>query len=540
MSKLKERFVSLIQILKKSLEKFPITIVPIMILTVIYAINLDNDFINDDILEKISFFILAFSSGAFLVETLKDKTLVHKIWYYIAVGIIATFFTWGVIYKSSTYILRLFISYLIITWVLGIYYCYKKTGKTFEEYVTKTFISIFKTTLIYGIFAIGLAIVTAIFVYLILGGKSYSLVFRIEILLTGIYYLPTIIYNLYDQKDEVGKFAKVVIKYVLGTLVMIAFTIIYIYIIKIILLRKIPSNQIFRILTALFVIGFPIWTMVSYFKEDSLFDKINSKLPYLFTPFIFLQIYAIGVRIASNGITISRYLCVMVIVFEIIYIFMYLKNQEEVGKVLWVFTALALISIICPYINMYNVSNKSQQSIMRIYTKKANLSNEEISKAYGGYKYLKYSEYGDKYISDEDKKFIDEIEKNNDMNDMINITGGVYEKTIYGSKNITEIDVEGYKKVHEIGLYDYDVSEGKTIDDVFSELEIEEGKKIDISSKIKEYLEHKDNLEDYFEKESEIIINNSEKLILENFSIRYNENTKDVYIYSMSGYLLEK
>ncbi len=536
MSKLKERFVSLIQILKKSLEKFPMTIVPIMILTIIYAINLGIDFINYDILGKISLFILTFSSGAFLVETIKDKALPHKIWYYIAVGIIAAFFTWGVVYKLSTYILRLYASYLIITWVLGIYYCYKKSGKTFEEYVIKTFISVFKTNLIYIIFAIGFAIVTAIFVYLILGGHGYTLILRIEILLIGIYYVPTVIYNLYDQKDEVGKFAKVVIKYVLGTLVMIAFSIIYIYIIKIILLRKIPSNQIFRILTALFVIGFPVWTMVSYFKEDSFFDKINNKLPYLFIPFIFLQIYAIGVRIASNGITTSRYLCVMVIVFEIIYTFIYLKNKEEVGKVLWVFTALALISIMVPFINMYTVSNKSQQSIMRIYTKKENLSDEEISKAYGGYKYLKYSEYGDKYISNEDKKFIDEIEKNKKINN----TSGVYEEKIYGSKKTIEFYVEGYKKVHEIDLHDYDVSEGKTIDDVFSELEIEEGKKIDISSKVRQYLEHKGDFEDYFEEENEIIINNDQKLILENFSVRYNENTKDVYSYSMSGYLLEK
>ena len=76
-----------------------------------------------------------------------------------------------------------------------------------------------------------------------------------------------------------GNFVEV-IKYVLGILVIIAFAIIYLYIAKIIILRDIPSNQIFRILATLFIIGFPIWTMSKSFENNDLMNFKNIIRPY--------------------------------------------------------------------------------------------------------------------------------------------------------------------------------------------------------------------------------------------------------------------
>ena len=73
MSKLKEKILGLFEILKKSIEKFPFTIIPILILTIIYAINLENDFLSEKIIENLTMFIIIFSSGAFLIETLKSR-----------------------------------------------------------------------------------------------------------------------------------------------------------------------------------------------------------------------------------------------------------------------------------------------------------------------------------------------------------------------------------------------------------------------------------------------------------------------------------
>ena len=157
------------------------------------------------------------------------------------------------------------------------------------------------------------------------------------------------------------------------------------YIIKIIFLRDIPSNLIFRILSALFIIGLPVWTMILSFKENTTLDKINRKLPLLFIPFIILQIYSIGTRILSNGITELRYLCLMLIIFEIVYIIIYLTKKEKVSRILLVFLALTVISTIAPYINMFTISNLSQYNNLKIYKQKTEYSEEEKTKIYGAY-----------------------------------------------------------------------------------------------------------------------------------------------------------
>ena len=96
MSKLKEKIFNLYEILKKSVEKFPLTVIPILVLTLIYMINIDNDFLSSKTLGNITVFITIFSSGAFLIETLKDGNIKDKFIYYVISGIIGLIFTWGI------------------------------------------------------------------------------------------------------------------------------------------------------------------------------------------------------------------------------------------------------------------------------------------------------------------------------------------------------------------------------------------------------------------------------------------------------------
>ena len=336
--------------------------------------------------------------------------------------------------------------YLITSVILSIHFNYKKSNKTFGEYARSIFINVSKSSLIYGILAIGIAIITAVFIYLILDGGDYTLVARMEILLLGIYYIPTVIYSFYNIEEEVAKFARIIIKYVLGTLLIAAFVIIYMYIIKIIVLRDIPSNQIFRILAALFILGCPIWTMIDAFKEKQVIDKINDKLPFLFMPFIILQIYSIFVRIESNGVTESRYLCIMLIVFEIIYTLIYWKKKEKIESILLVLIALVMISSIVPFVNMFKISEVSQYSNLKIYKQKTSYTDEEKSKICGAYYYLKNSEQGEKHINKlltkEEQKQIKEFKVDNikyDENEYIS-----------ASTSIESINIDGYKKLYSI------------------------------------------------------------------------------------------
>lgn len=552
--KLKEKIVGVLQTFKKSIGKFPLTIISAIVLTVIYTICLDNYSIETTTLTNISLFIVIFASSTFLIETVLETKIKKKIIYYIIAAIWATVLTYavnieeGLLGMSNTIFLfkieRFIICYLIATIVLAIYYNYKNLNKTFEQYVTSTFVTIFKTSLIYGILAIGIAMITAVFVYLILDGESYILVARMEILLFGVYYIPTVLYSFYDQEEEIGKFAKIVIKYVLGTLVIVAFAIIYMYIIKIIFLRDMPSNLIFRILSALFIIGLPVWTMILSFKEDTTLDKINRKLPLLFIPFIILQIYSIGTRILSNGITELRYLCLMLIIFEIVYIIIYLTKKEKVSRILLVFLALTVISTIAPYINMFTISNLSQYNNLKIYKQKTEYSEEEKTKIYGAYNYLRHSsiegkKYIENYLTKDDEELIKKL-KNSETKKSDN------GKNIYVDKDINYIEVEGYKKVYKIDSYSYNSSkENRTIDETFSNIEINTQEsnysiEANILPLINEYVNHENEMNNYSEENNELKLDENKKIILERLILEYDDTTKNVSYYNMSGYLLEK
>ena len=552
--KLKEKIVGVLQTFKKSIGKFPLTIISAIVLTVIYTICLNNYSIETTTLTNISLFIVIFASSTFLIETVLENKIKKKIIYYIIAAIWATVLTYavnieeGLLGMSNTIFLfkieRFIICYLIATIVLAIYYNYKSLNKTFEQYVTSTFVTIFKTSLIYGILAIGIAMITAVFVYLILDGESYILVARMEILLFGVYYIPTVLYSFYDQEEEIGKFAKIVIKYVLGTLVIVAFAIIYMYIIKIIFLRDIPSNLIFRILSALFIIGLPVWTMILSFKENTTLDKINRKLPLLFIPFIILQIYSIGTRILSNGITELRYLCLMLIIFEIVYIIIYLIKKKKVSRILLVFLALTVISTITPYINMFTISNLSQYNNLKIYKQKTEYSEEEKTKIYGAYNYLRYSsiegkKYIENYLTKDDEELIKKL-KNSGTKKSDN------GKNIYVDKDINYIEVEGYKKVYKIDSYSYNSSkENRTIDETFSNIEINTQEsnysiEANILPLINEYVNHENEMNNYSEENNELKLDENKKIILERLILEYDDTTKNVSYYNMSGYLLEK
>lgn len=551
MNKIKEKILNLFNILKKSMEKFPITIFFIVAYTVFLSINLDNDLVSEKTLLNMTIFTFIFTAGNFLIETLIDKKNKKKIMYLILSAIWAGLITYASNIKGNVLgmtndifmfrVGRIAVCYLITVAVLAIYYSYKKSNKNFEEFVTQTFIGMFKTSLIYGILAIGLAIITSIFIYLILNGGSYTLVARMEILLLGIYYIPTMLY-CFNEQEEIGKFAKMVIKYVLGTLVMIAYVIIYMYIVKILILRDMPSNQVFRILSALFIAGLPIWTMIMSFKDESTFDKINNKLPLLFIPFILLQGYCIAIRINANGITEARYLCLILMIFEIIYIAMYLKNKENISKALFVLVVLTIISGIVPYINMFYISDLSQYNNLKVYKQKSDYTDEEKQKIKGAYNYLKYSVEGKKYVENFfSKEDIEKISEFQGTKYNFNLT-----EYLYAGNDLEYIDVAGYKKLYKIRGYESNSKKYKSLEDSFTNVKftIENRNNdyvyVNLYEVILNYIKNKEDINEYFSEKHEVIIDDNRKIILENMYLEYIQETSEVVYFSFGGYLLER
>lgn len=541
MPKIKERFNFLYQKIKDSIKTFPLTIGTILILTLIYSINLQN-------IKSLNLFGIIFSCSCFLVETLCTGKSKKRIFFYILSALLSFTFTYileinneFLIFKNDifiNYVSKILFCYLISIITLSVYFNFKNSKNSFEEYTVNCFIGYLKTGLIYFVLSVGIAIISAIFIFLILNGNGYDLILKLEVLLFGFYFLPTIIYLLYNPTNDINKFFKILIKYILGILLILAFLIIYIYILKILIFRTIPSNEIFRILSSLFIVGLPIWTMIGSFNEHNFLDKINSKLPLLFAPFVLLQIYSIGTRIASYGLTVSRYLCVMLILFEIIYIVMYLVNKNKIERFLFVFIFLSIISLVVPFVNMYDLSNISQYNILKTFDKSFEYSSNDKQKFYGAYCYLNSSKEGKIYLDKLDSDILQVIKQ-------FGIIPSSYSdiNNLYATSNSKFIDVYEYKYLYIVNKEQFHVS--RTIDEVFGNLSLEIDNinnpvTVNISSEINDYINNDKNISSYFKINNEIQLDENTKLVLKSISISYNKNSKEVLFYDLSGYLLIK
>lgn len=549
--KFKEKFKNIPQLIKKIFEKFPLTILAIVLFTMFSAIVMDTEFIEPNIFENIMFFTIYFVSGSFLVESILSKSDKKKIGGYIASAIIAIVFLILQNINSEAenieYILsKILICYISTLWILSVYFNFKKSEKDFKEYILKVFINVIKTSVIYGVLSIGTVIVSSIFVYLIWEDLGYTLVTRLETILLGFYYIPKLLYCLVDTDGEIHTFFKGLIKYVLTSLVIISFIIIYMYIIKILVLRDMPRNQIFRILSALFIIGMPIWTMMQHFKDESIWSKISEKLPIAFIPFILLQIYTIGIRIINNGFTPFRYVCVALILFEIAYVIIYIIKKEKLELLLLVLNAIIIVSIIVPGINMFKISNMSQAHNLKIFKNKSDYTDEEKEKIYGAYKYLKYSEGGEKYIDkilqDEDVERIKTFSKSKVNNKILDT------QYIQANLDIEKINIEGYSKFYLVHANKRSVD--INIKEAFKSVNLETGNleysiEANLTSQFEKYVNiyistGVNEMQQYFKENNEIEIDSNKKFIIKSFYLRYNEDTKIIENYSINGYALEK
>ena len=561
MKKMKEKILNLYLVLKRIYKSFPITTFIIVFLTIIYALdNINNDIINDTWMYNISTFSLVFANGTLLVESIELKRNTKAACYILSM-IMAIAFTLcsnegGF---TNSILNHLFICYMISIFAGTIFLNYQKSSRqannSLGEYLTSIFIKTLKATFIYSILSIGTLLITSVFIFLILDGTGFELEAALEILILGLFYIPSLIDAL-CQTEKVPKthFYRFIIKYLLGTLLIIAFAIIYMYLLKIVFLGKIPSNQIFGITAFLFIVGLPIWTMVKSFDEGQVIDKINHYLPAFFIPFIGLQGYSMTIRILNYGVTEARYLGIMLIIFEISYIIIYFIQNKKQGNLILVFIILTIFSTIVPYVNMYAVSERSQYKHLKLI-KKETYTKKEQEQIVGAYYYLKSHDKDMSILTESEIKKIKSFKTDQndywyddydeDEDDYINTT------YLYASTKLNSINIEGYKKLYSIDKDEYDCEE--TIEDIFKNFEIDlENELLDdnistqhsfnILDNILKYIEYnqKEILNEKFSTINQIQLDDEKSLILTSIKIDYDEDTRIISYYSLSGYLLEK
>ncbi|MDE6212834.1 MAG: DUF4153 domain-containing protein, partial [Lachnospiraceae bacterium] len=289
---------------------------------------------------------------------------------------------------------RFVLGYVLLLMIAIVYVCHRKSGVGFIEYILHVLVNFAITAVIYFVLLLGVIFIIWIVDSLFLSGYS-SLYAYGAILVTGVYYTPACIMALNDLSNEINdRISIIMIKYVLSVMTICALAIVYIYLLKILIMREIPSNEIFRIVTGLFCIGMPIWILDYFYRDDTKFMCFLQKLPYGLIPLIPVQSYAIGVRIYHNGMTPGRYIGVCMIIFEVIMLFVWYFWKEKLERVLLILGAGIIIAIFIPGLNMFSVSNRWQRAFLETYYNKVlsqgELTQEEYERLEGAYKYLRW------------------------------------------------------------------------------------------------------------------------------------------------------
>ena len=244
--------------------------------------------------------------------------------------------------------------------MLIIYLIVKEKRISIKEYLLKLFVN---SIFLYIICFVVLAGIFVLFLIydMLLGEMPYYIISRIIVFLLSMISAMGILVSIENVDGSQSIFSKILVRYIMQIMVFIGFVIFYIYLIKIIAKLEMPSNQVFAVCTCLFSMGLFTSLMSLGINEVSKYNTAIKFLPIAFIPALILQIISIALRIAQHGLTSARYIGVMVIIFEIVYLVFYIldeilkKEKVKLEKVLLIASLLIFIACFVPKINMYEL-----------------------------------------------------------------------------------------------------------------------------------------------------------------------------------------
>ncbi len=551
-------FESRIKKLKRNLSVYTITLISGMILSITAFVFSLFDKLNNRYFQHFASIILLFMIGCFFTETYfirnKDKKKVKLIsvlyilslMFAIAADAILTWAYDNFSEKTSYWINTYFIVFYIIILIASVYKIVKTSDLMIEVYFARAVFGLLKVWALFAILYLATILILEVFNVLITDIDYWDTVSRIEMLLCGFLYLPYSIMVVTSTSEDNSGFTKGLITYVLMPCVLIAVAIIYIYIFKIIFGMKLPNNEVFDICAYIFIIGCPIWLMANAFLEEKagkggnspgIYRKTVGAMPYIYIPFVVLEIICLGIRIRECGFTEKRYLGLILIIFQIIYIMWKpvigkLLGKKEYIYLIHVIVVLLLLTLIMPGINIMRVSYMSQKGRFE----KA-VEQENYSAAIGPYSYLEDTIYGEEYLKEKytkaERNALEEKMSHYD-NNSINRSEYVYFNCNTGLKD--GMDIRGYSNI-----YAFNSTTRKITKDDLHNIEIEYGEEYYVNVDFAQTYEYFYNRENVSEDEFyEININGSIKLIITQFRCSSDKYSNKVEYIEVYGYILTK
>ena len=303
------------------------------------------------------FFFLA-ALGCWLAETLFENNLKRKLMVMLPgtclSGVFAFLMSSNITGEDSIRITEWIAGYVIIMLALILFFSYRKTKLTFSEFVggvfTNEMVVAFLSTLIF----IGGVLFFATLEALFEGDFEYGYLFTTYLFCFCV--LAGCVWALNDAEKEMHPAIIFSLWYILPVIAMGIIAAGYLYVLKMLFLREVPSNEVFTTMTVLFAVCFPVWIMSNTFQKEGIYHRFLSAFPWLFVPLLGLQVYSLGIRIGEYGLTEQRYLGVMLILFEAAAIVTCKFKSDHTERLLFVVIVLTVVSVYVPFINMTSLS----------------------------------------------------------------------------------------------------------------------------------------------------------------------------------------
>ncbi|MBO5986816.1 MAG: DUF4153 domain-containing protein [Lachnospiraceae bacterium] len=430
---------------------------------------------------------------------------------------------------------------------LSIWHMFRRTEENFEVYATKAFIELLKASVVYGLFALGLALIIWVFNELIFDTDDFLA--QVEIFLAGGIYVPMCLKAISGKNETPGKFSRFCILYVLQPMQLLAFAIIYLYIIKLFVTREDTSNKIFLILAFLFSIGMPIWTLIHGLEhKDGIIGKLSPFIPYLFIPFVLLQIWSMGVRIAAYGVTADRYCGVLLILGEILYFVLYFLhhrgNKQAISWTLFVLMAFTFFGLLFPATSFDSVVIRSQMKRLTVMMEEEYPSEGTKSGIKTAYRSIQNVGYKgkraiEKRLTEEQIATIKEYSEYYYRSNSSRVS-------LYASRDFTNVDITKYSRIYYFTTYTTTYKNDAI--SLYVQTNSEDASEttrmeLDVSDYLSEIMDtYSDNYDHNFTLIGQGVFHMDERhdVYLTNIDIDYNKETKVVNRVSFHGYVLEK
>lgn len=555
-------------------ESNPLTLIGIIIGTAFGIVNVLNDitYLHSGLYTIAVWGTVAsclFVLGSFVFESfkvsssLKSRIIFFAIWTIISVLWAVTFYDvysllkWDEIIENSIGEERLSmlnIGLILFLVCLGIYFNYKNRCKeSFSRYLAKAFGKCFISGVICIVIIIGVFFLSWMVDEFIYSNSADFILLPLMVLVFGLYFVPSVVSAFANENEEEPALIKVLIKYIMLVLCILAYVIIYAYILKIVILWKIPSNSIYATLTALFVVSILESYFCTSYEKDSFLQKMAYAMPIAFTPFLFLQSYAAIIRVVQHGFTPARYFGLLFIAVEIVYIIVYFtaffrKKNPDMSIMVLIIAGFILVGGILPKTNGLDFSRS-----MSIHSVKAYIRNRGYEKSEEMVNYHSRNASAISYLYSHESE--EKIRERFDENE-IEIIRSIKPKFLKEKKDEREVshikwkresgsgfDVSPYQSMHE--FYYLKESRGSVLSLETPELDTSSLTLVlddDMSQTVQA------DLEEYIRKEVDgndtlegcVSISDSTDLLITDFDITYDINTKEIMKLSLYGFLFTK